>query len=205
MIEIYFSRKIFLTFFENIFSENQNFHWKSIWNFWKSSKKSKKNPDFFSGFFEFFYMDFQWKFLEISDFPKKHFRKMSKIFFLKNKFRSQKIKIFLWNFKLSHPMSRPSSSCIFGSIGPVEVFERGSYIVLILLCFLKKVGHTLLSRITCTRVPWPFPSVVQIYDKNVRNRTYRFISCEEKQSGWKILFILGEILISKLWICNCFQ
>ena len=44
-------------------------------------------------------------------------------------------------------MSRPSSSCIFGSIGPVEVFERGSYIVGILLCFLKKVGHTLLSRI----------------------------------------------------------
>ena len=93
------------------------------------------------------YMDFQWNFLEISDFPKKYFRKMSKIFFLKNKFRSQKIKIFLWNFKLSHPMSRPSSSCIFGSIGPVEVFERGSYIVGILLCFLKKVGHTLLSRI----------------------------------------------------------
>ena len=92
-------------------------------------------------------MDFQWTFLEISDFPKKYFRKISKIFFLKNKFRSQKIKIFLWNFKLSHPMSRPSSSCIFGSIGPVEVFERGSYIVGILLCFLKKVGHTLLSRI----------------------------------------------------------
>ena len=37
-------------------------------------------------------------------------------------------------------MSRPSSSCIFGSSGPVEVSERGSYIVGILLCFLKKLA-----------------------------------------------------------------
>ena len=62
--------------------------------FLKKFEKIKKKSGFFSGFFEFFYMDFQWKFLEISDFPKKYFRKMSKIFFLKNKFRSQKIKIF---------------------------------------------------------------------------------------------------------------
>ena len=40
-------------------------------------------------------------------------------------------------------MSRPSSSCIFGSIGPVEVFERGSYIVGILLCFLKKTAGSM--------------------------------------------------------------
>ena len=43
-------------------------------------------------------------------------------------------------FFYSNPMSRPSSSCIFGSSGPVEVSERGSYIVEILLCFLKKLA-----------------------------------------------------------------
>ena len=86
----------------------------------------------------------------IFDIFRKYFsenRKFPKIFLLENNFRSQKNNIFWWNFLNSNPMSRPSSSCIFGSSGPVEVSERGSYIFLIVLCFLKKVGHTLLSRI----------------------------------------------------------
>ena len=48
---------------------------------------------------------------------------------------------------------------------------------------------------TFTRIPWIFPPVVKIYDKNVRNRTYRTISCQKKKPGWKILFFRGEILI----------
>ena len=46
-------------------------------------------------------------------------------------------------------------------------------------------------------IPGPIPPVVKIYDKNVRNRMYRFISCQEKNPGWKILFFRGEILIWK--------
>ena len=142
MIEIYFSRKIFLTFFENIFREIGNFQKFSLKIHIKKFEKSRKKSGFFLIFSNFF-KNFILIFNENFDFPKKYFRKMSKIFFLENKFRSQKIKIFLWNFKLSHPMSRPSSSCIFGSIGPVEVSERGSYIVVILLCFLKKLAGSM--------------------------------------------------------------
>ena len=81
-------------------------------------------------------------FNENFDFPKKYVRKFPKIVFRKNNFRSQKINIFFLNeiCFCSNPMSRPSSSCIFGSSGPVEVSERGSYIFLILLCFLKKLA-----------------------------------------------------------------
>ena len=143
MIEIYFSRKIFLTFFENIFSENQNFHWKSIWNFWKSSKKSKKIRIFFRDFSIFFIWIFNENFWKFPIFRKNIFEKCQKYFSWKINFDHKKLRFFLWNFKLSHPMSRPSSSCIFGSIGPVEVFERGSYIVGILLCFLKKTAGSM--------------------------------------------------------------
>ena len=55
----------------------------------------------------------------------------------------------------------------------------------------------------CGCIPMPNGTT---YDKNVRNRTYTFISCQEKKSGWKILFFRGEILISKLrvwpWFCR---
>ena len=53
----------------------------------------------------------------------------------------------------------------------------------------------------CLCIPMPNGTT---YDKNVRNRTYRFISCQEKKSGWKILFFRGEILISKLWVWRWF-
>ena len=53
-----------------------------------------------------------------------------------------------------------------------------------------------------TRVPGIFPPVVKKYYKNVLNRTYRFISFQEKNPGWKILFFHREILILKLRIWN---
>ena len=123
-------------------------------------KNKRKIKIFKFWFFRTFFKNVILIFNENFDFPKNNFRKCS-IFFLKNNFRSQKNNIFWWNFFYSNPMSRPSSSCIFGSSGPVEVSERGSYIVGILLCFLKKVGHTLLSRIiSCICHPYTYSRLI---------------------------------------------
>ena len=141
-----FQKKYFEKFSKMFFRKIEIFIENEYTFFEKVRKKSKLSPIFFQDFRKFVY-SFSMKMFGKFRFSEKYFWIFFKIFFLKNKFRSQKNNIFLWNFIFSHPMSRPSSSCIFGSIGPVEVFERGSYIFLILLCFLKKPWHTLLRRI----------------------------------------------------------
>ena len=131
---LFFKKNIFDIFRKYFFGKSK-FSLKINMKFLKKFEKIKKNPDFFRDFSNFFIWIFNENFWKFPIFRKNIFEKCQKYFSWKINFDHKKLRFFLWNFKLSHPMSRPSSSCIFGSSGPVEVSERGSYIVEFLVCF----------------------------------------------------------------------
>ena len=141
-------RKIYFGNVSKIFFGKSKFSLKMHIKFLKNVRKNQNSPDFFRIFSKisiFIFNEKNWKFR----FSEKIFKKKIKIKILKNTFRSQKIIFFDEIFLIKNRMTRPSYSCIFGSIGPVEVSERGFDIVPFFLCFWKKT----LDFMTCPPEP----------------------------------------------------
>ena len=121
-----------------------------------------------------------------------------------------KIKISLWKNDIFHPgfffLERYESIRSIAHVFIIFLYNRREYSRN--PCIYPNIfGNQIISENieVSTRVPGIFPPVVRKYDKNVRNRTYRFISCQEKKTGWKILFFRGEILVLKLRIWDYFR